>query len=121
MRNFFQVSLGNPLHGKGSNFSCFVGFKGQVESIVSNPIRWNSAIEEARLQIQQLKELQQRDKRIAPPAAATTSNRIITNVKKAWKGKGRAMGVGVGVEVTEKVKEDGTRIARIEKNATTIA
>jgi hypothetical protein len=121
MRNFFQVSLGNPLYGKGSNFSCFVGFKGQVESIVSNPIRWNSAIEEARLQIQQLKELQQRDKRIAPPPAATTSNRIITNVKKAWKGKGRAMGVGVGVEVTEKVKEDGTRIARIEKNATTIA
>lgn len=81
-----------------------------MESIVSNPARWNSAIEDARLQIQQLKELQRKQKINDPKA---NSKSVVGNGK-GWKGKGRVM----GVPVMEIVKDDGTRIRRIGNNVT---
>lgn len=86
------------------------GFKGQVEKIVSNPIRWKAAIEDAQKQIKLLKdELRRRneEKNFVDSVSQKEGNGN-SQTPLSWKGKARLM----GAPVIQKVLDKQTKITR---------
>jgi hypothetical protein len=80
MKNFFQVLL-DPHRDSLSVSLSLSGFKSQVESVVSDPIRWKSAMNDARSQIKQLREIRLR--------AGVKKKRSGLGLANLWRAKGK--------------------------------